>query len=285
MPILLFVALMEALLQPISNTYDYKSDYLATNSRNVEGLILGSSHAFYDVNPAHLSTRFFNAALPAQTPDVDSAILFKYIAQMKQLQTVIISISSFSLYQRLLEGQYNQQIKLYQPYNIGKHSPLDYLKITNRPASNFDILRRVYLQQESLVTCDTLGFVRKYKEGAKDFEVEGKKTAQRHNQMGHQMHLAINAPALKKIVEYCDKKGIQTILFIPPAHVVYRQSVNASRMDTTIETCQSIATQYNNCTFLNFFSDEDFEDLFEDADHLNAAGATILTQKLEVKRR
>ena len=58
----------EFLVRHIPNDYNSKIKYLQEHSSEIEILALGSSHAYFGVNPDFLSSKCFNLSHIAQTP-------------------------------------------------------------------------------------------------------------------------------------------------------------------------------------------------------------------------
>ena len=98
LPIFILGLSSEYILRKIPNDYLLKKEFLDNNSDSIEVLFLGSSHAFYGVNPAYLSLNSFNAAIVSQTLDYDFEILKKYRNNWSNLECIVIPISYFSLY-------------------------------------------------------------------------------------------------------------------------------------------------------------------------------------------
>jgi len=77
LPVLALFIVMEILLRQIPNDYLLKKKYLDNHSKEIETLILGSSHSFYGINPLYFSNNTFNASHISQSLDYDFAILKK----------------------------------------------------------------------------------------------------------------------------------------------------------------------------------------------------------------
>jgi hypothetical protein len=75
LPLLALLALAEYLLRNIPNDYRLKAATYKDRAGEIQTLILGSSYAFYDLDPAFFRTRTFNGGHVAQTLDLDCALL------------------------------------------------------------------------------------------------------------------------------------------------------------------------------------------------------------------
>ena len=116
MPVIIFIILMEVFLREIPNDYSYKKNYLDTHSNELETIFLGSSHAYYAINPEYIHFNSFNAAYVSQSIDYDLEILKKYENRTAKLKFIVIPIDYFSLYNRLETGVESWRIKNYNIY-------------------------------------------------------------------------------------------------------------------------------------------------------------------------
>ena len=98
LPILVLAVIMEISLRAIPNDYKQKRDYMDSHSDEIEVLVLGSSHSLYGINPKYFSQKTYNMAYVSQSLDLDYKILEKYHNRFKNLKTIIVDISCFSLY-------------------------------------------------------------------------------------------------------------------------------------------------------------------------------------------
>jgi hypothetical protein len=77
-PIVIASACLEVYMRHIPNSYKYKDEWMKKNGNTVETLILGSSHAYYGINPEYLSWKAFNLANVSQDLERDFFVLDKY---------------------------------------------------------------------------------------------------------------------------------------------------------------------------------------------------------------
>ncbi len=113
LPILIIGIALEFLLREIPNQYTLKDNYIATSSRKIETLVLGSSHTYYGVNPEYFTKPCFNLANISQSLNFDLELLKKHENEFSNLKTVIIPISYFSLFETLEEGDESWRVKNY----------------------------------------------------------------------------------------------------------------------------------------------------------------------------
>lgn len=85
-----FVAL-EVRLAHVPNIYTKKKKDLDARADSVQVLILGASHAFFDVNPDYLSRPAFNLASTYQSAFYDVRLTEMYLNKLTRLKLVILS--------------------------------------------------------------------------------------------------------------------------------------------------------------------------------------------------
>ena len=97
MPIFFIAVVAEIFLRKIPNDYRIKKQYFEWHSAEIKVLFLGSSHAYYGINPIYMKESSFNAAYVSQSLEIDYEILNKYKSSLKSLRTIILPVSYFSL--------------------------------------------------------------------------------------------------------------------------------------------------------------------------------------------
>lgn len=290
LPILLLATVGEVLLRKIPNDYTLKRDYIKEHSKEIELLILGSSHSTYGVNPEYFSsenlkTKSFNASNISQTIDYDYEIFKKYGKDLTGLKYIILPISYFSLYIILDSGDELWRVKNYNIYYGMKKSSniTDYFEIlSSEMLTNLKRLYNYYRFGMSHVTCSKYGWRMEFhsKLGV-DFLESGKAAAERHSGKGEN-HLVENSKMLREIIEIANQRGVKILLYTPPAYHTYVDNLDSAQLNTTIDYVKGLPNIYKNTSYINLLSDKDFtKEDFYDADHLNKFGAMKLTKILE----
>jgi len=286
LPIFVVAILMEILLRSTPNDYLFKKQYLDKNSSRIETLILGSSHSFYGLNPEYFSSNTFNASHISQSLNYDFEILKKYKDKFKNLKTIILPISYFTLFGKLEAGSESWRVKnyiIYYELNSSK-SLVDYSEVlSNRINVNIKRIISYYVFGESTISCTDLGWVTICNsKNARDLAESGKTASKRHtvdiNSDKYQQIFQENIFILESIIQWSNKNNIKIMLFTPPAFETYRQNLNQEQLKITINTTSDICSKYDNCIYDNLLSDTNFvaTDFF-DADHLSDIGAKKLS--------
>jgi len=289
LPIVILVVSMEYLLQQIPNDYAYKNKYFDKHSATIQTLILGSSHAYFGINPVYFSENTFNASHISQSLNFDLAILNKYQNNLGNLDVIILPISYFTLFGKLENGTEAWRVKNYTIYyGINPKSLSDCSELlSNNLKRNLSRLYYYYIKNKNDITCTEHGWGTTYKsEWVNDLQKTGKTAAKRHtsDDIFSEKRTKIfneNLNILNSFSEFCNQRNIKLIFLTTPTYYTYRENLNADQYDKMVETINNFVNKHSNCYYLNWFEDIDFfaEDFF-DADHLNEIGAEKLSRKL-----
>ncbi|HEY9256944.1 hypothetical protein [Chitinophaga sp.] len=277
----------ELLLRHIPNDYSYKNDYLEQHSNKVEVLFLGSSHAFFGMNPQFIHRKSFNAAYVSQSLDYDEAILEKY--QWADLKYLVVPVSYFSLYTTLSTGIEAWRIRNYLIHYQLHTSvvPADYTEmLSSRLDVNFTRLKKYYKKHEPERGCDDLGWRIPYThEEQPDLELSGAAAAKRHTFERTPATAKIfeeNMASLRKIITFSKEHNVQLLLYTPPGYATYVRHMNRQQWANTQKVCEDAQKNNPGVFYVNFLQDTTFTaGDFYDADHVNHFGAEKLTKKID----
>lgn len=279
LPILLFFLVLEVAIRKIPNDYQLKKDYLNENAAEINTLILGSSHTFYGLNPEYFSQKTFNAAYVSQSLDLDYEILRKYDLKLKNLKTVIIPISYFSLFETLETDVEKWRIKNYVIYYDleNTYHLLDHFEsLDNHIALNVKKIIKYYVLNKSYITSSYLGWGTNFNSKNKK-TLNGAFTAKKHTAKNFNLYDE-NIKSLQKIVTLCRKNKVKVIFITTPTHASYYHNLNKNQLEKTTKTISKFVKNNSNCEYINMLTSDKFtnED-FYDADHLNEIGAKKLS--------
>ena len=183
-PILIISIIWELLLRNIPNDYKLKEEFLDNNSKNIEVLILGSSHALYGLDPEFFSEYAFNASYVSQYLDIDFDIFSKYSDRFEKLKAIVVPVSYFSLYGNLENSSEFWRMKNYVIYcgignvnDIKDHSEL----LSGKLSYNYRRTYSFYVKGLSDVSCSALGWGYSFKStNSCDLKTTGIASAKRH---------------------------------------------------------------------------------------------------------
>jgi hypothetical protein len=254
-PVIFFLGIVELLLRNIPNDYSYKKKYLDTHSNEIETLFLGSSHAFYAINPAFVHSKSFNAAKESQSLDYDNELLKKYASQSGKLKFIFIPIDYFSLYNLLETGVESWRIKNYTIYYgfNGNYSLKGNSEILNgKLQENMIRIIKFYRYHKSNITCNTLGWGKENNsKNAKDLITTGKVAAERHAKKSNDFHNKI-IKIINEIIVLAKSKKAKVIFYTSPAYKTYVSQLNAEQLQKTYTTIISFANSNDNVFYCGF---------------------------------
>ena len=274
---------LEISLRKIPNDYQLKKEYLDKNASEINTLILGSSHTFYGLNPEYFSKKTFNAAYVSQSLDLDYKILKTYESKFKNLKTVIIPISYFSLFETLetdIEKWRMKNYVLYYDFPIKTDLNNQYEIFNSDIKSNLKKTIKHYFLNKTYITSSNLGWGTNFNSKDKK-EFKGEITAKKHTAKNFDL-FENNLKSLQNIINLCRKKNISIIFITTPTHSSYYQNLNQIQLEKTLKTIKNLVLTNSNCTHINLmYSNSYNNDDFFDADHLNEKGAKKLSLFLD----
>jgi hypothetical protein len=283
-PIMVIALVADLMLRHIPNDYSYKNDYLRKHSDSIEVLLLGSSHAFYGLNPRFFQARAFNAAYVSQSLDYDDAILEKY--HWSRLKYVLIPISYFSMYSNLTSSREAWRVKDYVIYYKIKppRGITDYTEIfSGRLDLNWKRISSYYLHGVSDITCTDQGWgTACSSRDARDLTETALEAIHRHTVARDEGIVDANEAALRKMIGYAQHHHITVVLYTPPAYPTYADRLDPAQWSATVKVATGVAAAYPHTVYLDFLKDARFTaGDFHDADHLNEIGAQKFTRIMD----
>lgn len=284
-PIFIFFLVLEIGIQKIPNDYQLKKAYLDKNASKINTLIVGSSHAFYGINPKYFSKNTFNAAYVSQTLDLDEELLHRYKDKLTNLETVIIPISYFSLFETLETDVEKWRLKnyiLYYGFENKYHFTDNFETLNHDILLNLKKTIKYYALNKSFITSSNLGWGTNFNSKERK-KFEGHYTAKKHSVKNFKLFDG-NIKSLQKIIKMFQKKNIKILFITTPTHFSYFKNLNQIQLSKTIKTINVLVQRNQTCSYLNLLkSDKFITSDFYDADHLNDIGAKKLSLLLDKK--
>lgn len=276
---------MEVVLRQIPNDYSYKYKFLTEEGKEIETLILGSSHAVYGIHPDTFSALTFNAAHVSQTLHYDYVILSQVIESLPDLKTLVLPVSYFSFRTSLDHSAESWRIKNYHLYYDCEDCDKSWnhrLEIVNGTFSAN--LRRVWnwlKNNRDEINSTPLGYGTKHlNKPSKDLPTTAAAAAERHTHESDEL-VEKNQEYLTKIIELSRENGVKIVLLTMPGTSYYRKLLEKNQLEEMQAICQGWAVSkdviYLDLLANNSFGDQDFRD----GDHLNLQGAVKLSQDLQ----
>jgi hypothetical protein len=89
---------------------------------------------------------------------------------------------------------------------------------------------------------------------------------------------------INEIINWGKQNKVNVVLLTTPTHLHYRENLNSEQLDITIKTAMELASENENCMYLNLLSDNRFSDGdYRDAHHLNPSGAAKMSKLVNLK--
>jgi len=287
LPILIIFVVGEMLIRNIPNDYETKKNYLEKNAASISVLCLGSSHAYYDINPAFFRESCYNAAYVSQTIEYDYKIYQKYNKQLISLQWIILPISYFTLFSEMKNSTESWRIKDYSIYSDlnGTGSRFVHYEMLSYSLSiNLKRISDYYFHKSNNnITCSDLGFgIDHALEKNRNLDSTGYVSALRHTKSMNEDYLESNEETVENLIGLARKNGVRIVIYTPPAWHSYTNNIDKRLLKITIDSVDNLCRKYSNVSYQNYLTDNTFqEDDFLDADHLNGKGARKLSNRLD----
>lgn len=282
-PILLILIGVEFYIRNSSNSFVTVANYFKKNKENTEVLILGSSHNQCAVNPKFFKLKTVNLSYGSQDIEINSALFFHNVKQMKNLKKVI-----FELDYHYLDTQREKDYYRYPWYSLYygiEIQPINQFSKFSFYSSNPKLFNKLFL--EKMKPNYKAPIINKYgfEEGdvldefseMKYDSVKIENTAQKRLKYRHKelsdTDLKKNAERIIAIIKYCKENNIEIYFFSPPVYKTYFKNELTYKKKRVDEFIQKIISQHN-VQYYDFENSSRFNIKdFSNDDHLNAKGA------------
>lgn len=275
--------------------YTEKNKQLRTEYSDAEVLVLGNSHALYGIDPEYFDSRTYNVANISQTLYFDELILNTYLDSLPQLETVIITISYFSLSQKdntmgdvwrkyFYKHQMNLDVPLVSRWDIKNYS----LALTRRFDASVEFVK-VYLEEGTIARIKPNGYgLQDERDIVPDKEAIVPIILKRHEDGSSDF--TQNTERLHTMINTCKQRGINVLMVEMPMYKTYWEALRKDKKDTIEGILQKLEREYKNTFYLKLSQDPRFEEKdLRDLDHLTNEGAAkasrIINNYIEEKMK
>jgi hypothetical protein len=292
-PITVFFSMAEFYLRSLKNSYRLKNERISKVNGDREVLILGSSQAFYNIDPEAFDRPAFNMGNTSQSLDLDSRLFEKYLPFLPKLKTVLLPISYFSAGYLLSDSIEKWRLLFYRSeYHFSNPSDIEspdlFLYLQAYGFSN--LIKFIFSPEASHLTrgitdlgffCTT-GYV-------KPDEKLARKRVNFHSGLFKESNTARIRSAISRLIALALENHIEVKLISTPLYSQYRDQLDLRILTSQQELIQTYL-QNSNVKFYDYSKDSRFSDQdFVDFDHLNCEGAKkfsrILNQEMRESRR
>ena len=272
LPALLILAAVEAGVRSLPNTYRYKDQWMWKNGNCVSTLILGNSHAYFDLMPSVMGDSVFNLSNVSQRLEHDLHLLQRYTEVCPNLKTVLLVADNSNVFDPPMEDDEPGRATYYQLYmGYKKHSPLS--RYGFELASMTSFRGKIKKLCQDALDCDSLGWGTAYRAelcNPDDFLPERIRqhvltdSAAWHN----------NEEKLHEIAAECQRRGLRLVLLMTPVSADYTRKASKWQLAEVQRMAHRVQNVYPKVQIADYSQSTNFtkEDFF-DSDHLNDLGA------------
>lgn len=282
LPFIIFFGWLEIKARQLPNTYALKKRNIEKQFDSVHILVLGSSHAFDDIDPEWFSCPGFNFANSSQSLFHDSQLLLKYSDKIPQLKAVIFTISYFTFWFDMKDLPESWRDYFYFHYYGIRHPSLketdikyySYAALYTRGFLKDMIFNTINKENEfGDIKLNGWNKVQSTDDISEISDKTGKERIKFHNSIIHRNHLSGNIGYLETILKKLNDRNIQVIFVIPPVYKTYSKFADTSIMAENRRIISGLCKKFN-ARFFDYFSDPRFtKEDFMNNDHLNWMGA------------
>ena len=291
LPILVAIIPLEVLIRQVPNPYKYKYEWMQANAKDVETIVLGSSHSFYGIRPEYLDGNAFSLANVSQDISHDLFLLKYWEGQYNSLKTVIFPVSYFTWFGKGLQyGTESYRCRYYKMYMDSDDYPT--LSLNNLEIADFRTAKgklKKLLKSEKDPGVDKYGWGNTYLLSRKDMiqwndGSEAEAAILRHKAKSWDNILA-NYLKLGELADFCSSHDVRLILITFPCWSSYTDGLDPMQLEKMYEITNRFKKEYH-VPYLDYLKDSRFEaDDFFDSNHLSDVGAIkftmILNQDIE----
>ena len=280
---LLLLAILEYAYAALESDYSYKAEHLNHSENTYETIILGSSHAYYGIDPQAFKNSTFNLAHVSQSLDLDVYLLNKY-KKKTNFNTVIIPISYFSFQQSLFESEESWRATDYY-YSYGlKTVPLETKLFLLSQKKN--IFRALYQSAFSGTSArryvDDHGFAKADHNQSNITLGNAQIAIKRHSMSEQQLQSDYTLNPQFSLLRNCIENNaeLRFVLVSLPVHKLYADARDSAQIEYVDNCIQSLISLNENVAYYNLDTLALSETDFKDTDHLSKTGADKISSLL-----
>jgi hypothetical protein len=286
LPLALLVLWLEAGLSGIPNSYSLKKKNLEKQLPDIELLIVGSSHAYFDIDPAQFRCKAYNMANASQSLYYDAKIVEKYLPGMKRLKKVFFTVTYFSFGSQLADSQEDWRCFYYERYYgipRGEKGERDFLDLRKYSLTalfggkeSFRYMLKGFRVDLAEQVQSNGWYASTAPMGPINAEAGRKRVQIYHNNM-HNDNYDRNYRSIDDLFRLLRQKGIGLVIITPPVYHTCYDNLDPARLRQMEELIRSLCNRYG-AHYFNYLTDKRFilAD-FADNDHLNSIGAEKFT--------
>lgn len=295
-PVLLGILSFEFFIRTHPNTFNSKAKHIQNNT-DIEILFLGSSHTQDGINPEFLKFPSANLAYSSQDYQLDSALYFSYVDNLKNLKVLVLELDYHSLEERNESDYFRLPwYRIFHSISISQSQwqklPILYFSsptfFNNYIKTELSPLEFHYeLNEYGVVMNDSFGPFYRY-----DYNKEVILSTAEQRLLGKHKTVSkensnFNSSKFKSIIDDALARDIAVVIASYPVYESYKVVHHSDKLARWLHFRSEILKQYPVIEFTDFSVGDKFEvtDFLND-DHLNVRGSRKLTElmNLEIER-
>ncbi|MFC7358621.1 hypothetical protein ACFQO1_13045 [Jejudonia soesokkakensis] len=290
-PVVLGYLAMEYATRSMDTSYKRNEQYLKESSKEIETLVLGSSHMRSAVNVGLLKGPAINLASGNQHHDTDFKLLKGMIERLPNLKTVVIE-ASYSHFEYPHNGKnWWKHSYFLKYYDINTFERPTYFKDRLVYRANAPLLSErlynYYLTKDTPAAFTAFGFnTNNYFGRFKTLNYNEDSIAVsnfRINTVPNLKVFSTNTSLFYELLEYCKEKNLNFIICTTPTYKTYLPKRNEAILKRRDSIFREIQSRFSDIQFLEKEADTinyNVRDYWNQS-HLNPDGATKFTAALQ----
>lgn len=288
LPTLAVLGYLEYRLSLLDTHYLAKRTFLEEQERDIKILTLGSSNAYFGINPAKFSCTGYNLAINAQSMYYDWKLLDKYVDKLPNLKLVVLPAIFYTAGTDLASTSQNWREFFYKQYfGLSLEAPngkmfslmqsLDarnFTKIALYGDTLYDHIATKFLRHVDYVVGRTGWHDSSDADKANLLLKVGPRAAEVHSAEFNLTNLHRNIAYWEKIVERLKQRNIQILVLMLPEDRSYYSNLDPVKFAAFRNAFKDFAVN-NHLLYRDYTEDPrfDLEDMTFMVDHMNPEGA------------
>jgi hypothetical protein len=290
LPFLVVFLVIEYKASRLPNSYAQKKHSLREQAQAINVLVLGSSHAFDDINPDFFSCKGYNLSNVSQSHFYDTRLCLNYLDRLPHLKGVIVTVSYFSLFYELNDLPEGWRDYFYYRYFGIRYPSLDlsdpkifsYTALYTRDFISAMVFSKLNNKDEfGDIQPNGWKKVPAPSDSNAISDSTGHEHALFHNSLVRMKNLKANVRYLRELLTELHKRNIRVCFVTPPVYQTYSRYLNPFILQANQNIIRELCREFN-AEYFNYFNDPLFlKSDFSDNDHLNIAGAEKFSRILD----
>lgn len=278
------IALSVELYNRVNNTFYAKKNYIEKNQKSIEVLVLGSSQTWRAINPEYMTVQCAPLAHGGSAFNIDYLLFQEFVEKLPNLKVVILE-TSYHTFDDNRNSKWSKNHLFWIYYginNYGKHIPKsDYFLFTANPKA---YLKKMWSSSifPEFGQFNKYGFITSSNETLETGHYDSLFLKNRHvyENIGNYKK---NKDLIKSIINICEERNLDVILFSPPKYFTYNENYNVKKLARR-DSILSIYKDRNGVSIWNYERKwEKDTKVFYNEDHLNVDGAKKITLEIDKK--